>query len=118
MGALSLHGRLCGARRRRHWRRSVSLVPSGVPGEIASGRHRLLPIPTAQVSVPSSAIFVLGDNRNLSADSHVWGCVPLRNVVGKAFYVLWPVPHQGFVDQFMQDLEIEGVRAFADRLRS
>lgn len=68
--------------------------------------------------MPSSAIFVLGDNRNLSADSHVWGCVPLRNVVGKAFYVLWPVPHQGFVDQFMQDLEIEGVRAFADRLRS
>jgi len=90
----------------------------GAPGGIASGRHRLLPIPTAQVSVPSSAIFVLGDNRNLSADSHVWGCVPLRNVVGKAFYVLWPVPHQGFVDQFMQDLEIEGVRAFADRLRS
>ena len=69
-------------------------------------------------SVPSCALFVLGDNRNLSTDSHVWGCVPLRNVVGKAFYVLWPIPHQGFVDQFMQDLEIEGLRAFVSRLRS
>jgi len=76
-------------------------------------RYSLLP-----VSVPSSALFVLGDNRNLSTDSHVWGCVPLRNVVGKAFYVLWPIPHQGFVDQFMQDLEIEGLRAFVSRLRS
>ena len=70
----------------------------------------------APVSVPRGAVFVLGDNRNLSTDSHVWGCVPLTNVIGKAFYVLWPQDHQGFVDQFMQDLEIEGVRAFTDRI--
>ena len=42
-------------------------------------------------SVPSDGLFVLGDNRNPSADSHVWGFVPLENVIGKAFAVYWPL---------------------------
>lgn len=41
--------------------------------------------------VPADSLFVLGDNRNPSADSHVWGFVPLENVIGKAFAVYWPV---------------------------
>lgn len=41
--------------------------------------------------VPESALFVLGDNRNPSADSHVWGFVPVENVIGKAFAVYWPL---------------------------
>ena len=77
-----------------------------------------LRVPASGVPVRTAYLATPGDNRNLSTDSHVWGCVPLRNVVGKAFYVLWPIPHQGFVDQFMQDLEIEGLRAFVSRLRS
>lgn len=40
--------------------------------------------------VPEDALFVLGDNRNPSADSHVWGYVPMDNVIGKAFAVYWP----------------------------
>ncbi|MCD6355793.1 MAG: signal peptidase I [Anaerolineaceae bacterium] len=40
--------------------------------------------------VPEDALFVLGDNRNPSSDSHVWGFVPLENVIGKAFAVYWP----------------------------
>lgn len=40
--------------------------------------------------VPSDALFVLGDNRNESSDSHVWGYVPLTDVVGKALFVYWP----------------------------
>lgn len=40
--------------------------------------------------VPSDAIFVLGDNRNESSDSHSWGYVPLNDVVGKALFVYWP----------------------------
>lgn len=58
------------------------------------------------VTVPTGAVFVLGDNRNESLDSHVWGVLPISNVIGKAFYILWPIERQGFVDQFMQDLQI------------
>lgn len=40
--------------------------------------------------VPEGALFVLGDNRNSSSDSHQWGMVPLENVIGKAVVVYWP----------------------------
>ncbi len=40
--------------------------------------------------VPSDSLFVLGDNRNRSSDSHSWGMVPLNNVIGKALVVYWP----------------------------
>lgn len=41
--------------------------------------------------VPADSLFVLGDNRNQSLDSHSWGFVPFENVVGKAFAVYWPL---------------------------
>jgi signal peptidase I len=41
-------------------------------------------------TVPEGNLFVLGDNRNSSSDSHQWGMVPLENVIGKAEVVYWP----------------------------
>jgi signal peptidase I len=41
------------------------------------------------VTVPSDHIFVMGDNRDESSDSRVWGFVPLPYLKGKAFLIYW-----------------------------
>jgi signal peptidase I len=55
--------------------------------------------PTYQdrVRVPVNALFVLGDNRNNSSDSHTWGAVPLESVVGKAILIYWPPQDWGIL---------------------
>lgn len=39
------------------------------------------------VEVPEGKLFVMGDNRDRSSDSRIWGFVPMDNVKGKAMFV-------------------------------
>ena len=55
-------------------------------------------------TVPSQRVFVLGDNRNDSSDSHLWGPLKMSDIVGKAWISYWPrellglVPHPSYAD--------------------
>jgi signal peptidase I len=48
--------------------------------------------------VPKGMLFVLGDNRNSSYDSHAWGFVPEGNLKAKAFLRYWPLDRVGLLD--------------------
>jgi signal peptidase I len=50
------------------------------------------------VSVGADQLFVLGDNRNNSSDSHSWGNLPRSDMIGKAWISYWP-PQQWAIIQ-------------------
>jgi signal peptidase I len=49
----------------------------------------------APVALEPGQLWVLGDNRNASLDSHVWGPLPREEVIGTAIWRYWPLRRFG-----------------------
>ncbi|HEY7354994.1 MAG TPA: signal peptidase I [Ktedonobacterales bacterium] len=49
------------------------------------------PYEPTDIKLGPDQYFVLGDNRGDSSDSRAWGPVPLKNIIGKAWLVYWPL---------------------------
>jgi signal peptidase I len=58
------------------------------------------PLYSGSWEVPEGELFVLGDNRNDSSDSHSWGMLPIKEVVGKAILIYWPFPEWKLIDHY------------------
>ncbi len=44
----------------------------------------------AEITIPPDTYFVLGDNRNDSFDSSIWGIVPAQQIIGRGISIAYP----------------------------
>jgi signal peptidase I len=91
----------------------------GLPGEtveIRNGQVMINSQPISDLATVNSAtynlapttlgpdeLFVLGDNRPNSSDSHSWGTLPQDHVIGKVVLSYWPPSDWGLVRHGMAD---------------
>ena len=85
------------------------LYVDGVPAAdsfvrvVGGQREPTLPGPDAMApwslhrpfTVPAGAYYVMGDNRTDSDDSRYWGTVARDQIMGRAFFIYWPLGQVG-----------------------
>ena len=60
------------------------IIPRGPTG---SGKRDFI----TKTTVPDSAIYVMGDNRDFSVDSRIWGFLPKKNILGSVWIIIFSV---------------------------
>ncbi len=69
-------------------------VNEKVARQYEAGAYRIAPLfpdGSAVYDVPPNHFMVMGDNTMNSYDSRAWGAFPATNVIGKSFFVYWPI---------------------------
>jgi len=82
-----------------------------------NGEVRQEPYISAEISyefgpvvVPPDSYFMMGDNRNSSYDSHLWGVWLTRDhIIGKAFVTYWPLNHLQTLQRFDGGLSLVSI---------
>jgi signal peptidase I len=52
--------------------------------------HELADLAPGKTRIPQGDYLMMGDNRDESCDSRVWGLVPRKDIIGEVFVTYWP----------------------------
>jgi signal peptidase I len=79
-----------------HFENVYGFNPDALPQDSRYSGHRLesrsfLATPENTIHVPERGYVVFGDNTVNSLDSRYWGAAPQQNVIGKGFFIYWPI---------------------------
>lgn len=61
-----------------------------------------------RITLGADEYFVVGDNRSYSSDSRAWGPIQADNIVGRAFFVYWPLSIFGKISEPKYSLNLLG----------
>lgn len=76
----------------------INNQPISDPATVNNANYNMAP-----VTLGPEEMFVLGDNRPNSSDSHSWGTLPTDHVIGKVVLSYWPPSDWGLIRHGMAD---------------